>query len=145
VSLDPALQVTPLWTAPWGLGVPDTAAETGDDDDDAPAVFARFADSGWIVNSRNVADEQVVRAIASLAGFEPRIAHRVDALELVQELIGAGLGIALLPADRELVSGVRLIALRRPDATLRSYAVTRRGRESWPPLRLVTRLLTASA
>jgi DNA-binding transcriptional LysR family regulator len=145
-SLDPGLRVTALWTAVWGLGVPaadDPAGAAAEDN--AAAVFGRLAGSGWIVNSRNVADEQVVRTIASLAGFEPRIAHRVDGLELVQELIVAGLGIALLPADRPLVGGVRLIALRRPEATLRSYAVTRRGRESWPPLRLVTSLLTESA
>jgi DNA-binding transcriptional LysR family regulator len=141
VSFDPALRVTALWSAAWELGVPaaDAAAE-----DDAPAVFARLAETGWIVNSRNVADEQVVRTIASLAGFEPRIAHRVDSLELVQELIVAGLGVALLPAAGRLVDGVRLVALRRPEVVLRSYAVTRPGREDWAPLRLVTRLLAAS-
>jgi DNA-binding transcriptional LysR family regulator len=141
VALDPALRVTPLWSAAWELGVPaaDDAMRG-----DAPAVFRKYAEAGWIVNSRNVADEQVVHTIASLAGFEPRIAHRVDSLELVQELIVAGLGVALLPADSRLVAGVRLIALRHPEAVLRSYAVTRRGRESWAPLRLVTRLLAAS-
>ena len=142
VTLDPALHVTPLWTAAWELGVPAADAAAGGD---APEVFSRFAESGWIVNSRNVADEQVVRTIASLAGFEPRIAHRVDSLELVQELIVAGLGVALLPAEVRLAEGVRLIRLRRPDAVLRSYAVTRPGRETWAPLRLVTRLLAASA
>jgi len=144
VTLDPALRVTPLWTAAWGLGVPaadDAASDTAETN--APAVFGRVAGSGWIVNSRNVADEQVIRTIASLAGFKPRIAHRVDSLELVQDLIVAGLGIGLLPADGHLISGVRLIPLRRPEATLRSYAVTRPGRESWPPLRLVTGLLAA--
>jgi DNA-binding transcriptional LysR family regulator len=145
-ALDPALKVTPLWSATWQLAVPaadDTAAVTADDD--APAVFRRFADAGWIVNSRNVADEQVVRTIASLAGFEPWIAHRADSLELVQDLIVAGLGVALLPADGRLLGGVRLVALHRPEVALRSYAVTRPGRENWAPLRLVTRLLTASA
>jgi DNA-binding transcriptional LysR family regulator len=143
VALDPALCVTPLWSAAWELGVP--AADAGDAGGDAPAVFRRFADSGWIVNSRNVADEHVVRTIASLAGFEPRIAHRVDSLELVQELIVAGLGVALLPADIRLADGVRLISLRRPEAVLRSYAITRPGREAWAPLRLVTRLLAAAS
>jgi DNA-binding transcriptional LysR family regulator len=146
VSLDPALHVTPLWSAAWHLGVPAADGAAGETaEDDAPAVFRRFAGAGWIVNSRNVADEQVVRAIASLAGFEPRIAHRADSLELVQDLILAGLGVGLLPADGRLVDGVRLVALRRPDVALRTYAVTRPGRDSWPPLRLVTRLLTASA
>jgi DNA-binding transcriptional LysR family regulator len=146
VALDAALTVTPLWSAIWALGVPaadDTAAVTADKD--APAVFRRFAGAAWIVNSRNVADEQVVRTIASLAGFEPRIVHRADSLELVQDLIVAGLGVALLPVDGRLLGGVRLLALHRPEVALRSYAVTRPGRENWPPLRLVTRLLTASA
>jgi DNA-binding transcriptional LysR family regulator len=142
VALDPALHVTPLWSAGWDLGVPE-ADDTPDGD--SPAVFRRFADTGWIVNSRNVADEHVVRTIASLAGFEPRIAHRADSLELVQHLIVAGLGVGLLPADGGLLSGVRLVALRHPEVALRSYAVTRLGRESWGPLRLVMRLLTAPA
>jgi DNA-binding transcriptional LysR family regulator len=146
VALDPALRVTALWSAGWELGVPTADDPAGKPaKDDAPAVFRRFAEAGWIVSSRNVADEQVVRTIASLAGFEPRIAHRVDSLELVQDLIAAGLGVALLPADSRLVGGVRLVALRRPEVVLRSYAVMRPGREAWAPLRLVTRLLAASA
>jgi DNA-binding transcriptional LysR family regulator len=145
VAFEPALRVTPLWTAAWELGVPADDASRAAADDDAPAVFRRFAGAGWIVNSRNVADEHVVRTIASLAGFEPQITHRADSLELVQDLIVAGLGIALLPADGPLVAGVQLVALRRPEVALRCYAVTRPGRESWPPLGLITRLLTASA
>ena len=144
VAHDPALRVTPLWTAPWELGVPATdSAPKATHDDDAPTVFRRFADTGWIVNSRNVADEHVIRTIASLAGFEPRIAHRADSLELVQDLIVAGLGVGLLPADDPVVAGVRLPPLRRPDVALRSYAATRPGRETWAPLRLVMRLLSA--
>jgi DNA-binding transcriptional LysR family regulator len=140
VAFDPALRVTPLWTAAWQLGVP--AAVDPPAAGDAPAVFRAFADADWIVNSRNRADEQVVRTIASLAGFEPRIAHRVDSLELVQHLIAAGLGVALLAQDVHLLPGVRLLALDQPRATLRGYAVTRAGRDRWPPLRLVTQLLT---
>jgi hypothetical protein len=62
----------------------------------------------------------------------------------VQDLIVAGLGVGLLPADGRLFEGVRRIALHRPDVALRSYAVTRPGREAWAPLRLVMRLLAAS-
>src|SRR3954451_15379018 len=144
VAFDPALRVTPLWTAAWELGVPavDDAAATARDA--APAVFRRFAGAGWIVNSRNAADEHVVRTIASLAGFEPRIAHRAASLELVQDLIVAGLGVGLLPPDGRLVGGVRRVPLRHPDVALRSYAVTRPGRDTWAPLRLVMRLLAAS-
>jgi DNA-binding transcriptional LysR family regulator len=86
-----------------------------------------------------------VRTIASLAGFNPRVTHRADSLELVQELIVARLGVGLLPADQPVAPGVHLVPLHRPEVTLRAYAVTRRGRESWPPLALVTGMLTAAA
>src|SRR5690349_7097765 len=145
IALDPALRTTPLWTAAWALGVPEQADAGGGTGADAAAVFARFADAEWIVNSRNVADEQVVRTIASLAGFEPRIAHRADSLELLQDLILARLGVGLLPVDGRLAAGVRLVPLQRPGVELRCFAATRPGREGWAPLRLVMHLLTASA
>jgi DNA-binding transcriptional LysR family regulator len=139
VSFDPAFQVNALWTATWALGVP--GAETNAAADDAPTIFGRYADAGWIVNSRNVADEHVIRTIASLAGFEPHIAHRVDSLALVQELILAEPGVGLLPDDTPPLDGVELIALRRPEVRLRAYTATRPGRDRWPPLRLVTELM----
>jgi DNA-binding transcriptional LysR family regulator len=131
--------VTPLWSAAWGLGVPpgaeaDVAAGT-------PELLARFADFPWIVNSRNTADEVVVRTLASLAGYRPRVVHRADSLELVQDMLVAGLGVALLHADQPTVAGVSLLELTDPEVVLRSYAVTR-GPTSWAPLALVLRLLT---
>jgi DNA-binding transcriptional LysR family regulator len=138
-AVDSTLLSRPLWTTPWSLGVPRSAAAKGD----APEVFARFRDSDWIVNSRSSADEQAVRIVASLAGFEPRITHHADSLELVQDLIVAGLGVGLLPADRPPRAGVRLLPLHNPDLMLRAYAVVRRGRPAWPPLALVLNLLTA--
>jgi DNA-binding transcriptional LysR family regulator len=104
-------------------------------------VFRRYRDDAWIVNSRNTADEDVVRIVASLAGFEPRITQRADSLDLVYDMILAGLGVGLLPAGRPAVRGVTLRRLRQPDVVLRSYAVTRGGHAAWPPLALVLRLL----
>lgn len=128
----------PLGSARWSLGVPSghgrgrgTAAQT----------FGQFRDCDWIVNSRNAADEEVVRIVASLAGFQPRIAHRADSLELVQDMILAGLGAGLLPAAQPAIRGVTLRRLHHPDVTLRSYIVTRYGHATWPPLALVLRLL----
>ena len=140
VAFDPMLQATPLWSVAWSLGAPAPL----DGPADAPSVFRRFAETDWIVNSRGTADEDVVRMIASLAGFEPRIVHRADSLDLVQQLIVAGRGVGLLPADRRPMPGVHLLALQQPDVILRAYAVTRRGRENWPALALVTRLLTGA-
>ena len=140
-TFDRAVVTQPLGTTAWGLGVP---AAQGRGRGTALEVFARFRDHDWIVNSRNTADEEVVRTVASLAGFVPRVVHRADSLELVQDMILAGLGVGLLPADQPVARGVGLRRLHDPDVTLRAYAVTRLGRAAWPPLALVLRLLEAT-
>ena len=142
-AADPALDSVPLWSANWALGVP--AAMAGDGRGDAAAVFRAFRDRDWIGNSRNRADEDVVRLIASMAGFEPRVTHHADSLDLVEDLIVGGLGVGLLPADRRPRPGVALLALTAPEVLLRAFAHTRRGRSSWPPLRLVLDRLAPEA
>lgn len=134
------LTVRPLWTVPWGLAVPaGSSAPTGS----STEVFAAFADRGWITNSRNTADEEAVRTLASMAGFTPRIEHRMDSLELVASLIRGGLGVGLLAEEHADTDGVRILPLVEPPVTLRAYAVVRAGREAWPPLRLVLERLAA--
>ena len=54
-----------------------------------------------------------------------------------------GLGVGLLPGDQPTGPGVRLLPLTGPQALLRAYAVTRRGRAAWPPLALILDLLAA--
>jgi DNA-binding transcriptional LysR family regulator len=134
---DRAVDVTPLWSARWGLAVP---AE-GDVAANAVALFARHRDADWIVNSRNTADEDVVRTLASMAGFAPRVVHQADSLDLLEDLIVGGLGVGLLPLDRPVAPGVRVLPLSDPDVHLRAFAVTRAGRAAWPPLALVVDLL----
>jgi DNA-binding transcriptional LysR family regulator len=138
---DPTIVRTPLWTLPWTLGVPASAVASAPGD--ALATFAAFREYEWIGNSRNRADEDVVRTIASMSGFEPRLTHQCDSLDLVEDLILAGMGVGLLPAGREPRSGLALLPLEAPDVRLRAYACTRRGRNVWPPLALVLGRLTA--
>jgi DNA-binding transcriptional LysR family regulator len=138
VAFDPSVVARPLWSVPWSLGAP--AAEPTGDTARGDRI-SDFRDHDWIVNSRNTADEDVVRTLASIAGFTPRVAHQADSLALVQDLIVAGLGVGMLPADQPTRPGVRLVPLTDPPVHLRAYAVTRRGRAQWPPLALVLRLL----
>ena len=128
----PCSTLAPLWSTPWGLGVP--AAEAPPDD---AADLSSWADRPWIVNSRNTADEDAVRTLGSLAGFTPWIRHHIDSLDLVEDLIRAGHGVGLLPVQRPTTPEVRVLALTDPAVILTAYAVTRRGREDWSPLRLV--------
>ena len=140
--LDRSLESIPLWTAPWGLGVPEHLA-TGVSGNSL-AVFEAFREHDLIGNSRNRADEDVVRVLTSLAGSGPAVRHKADNLDLVEELIVAGLGVGLLPAERPHRPGVRLIPLTEPEVRLRSYAVIRRGRRTWPPLALLLDRLTTA-
>lgn len=128
------LATSPLWSVDWGLGVPaaDAARQQVTE-----AVFDHYRDHAWIVNSRNTADEEVVRTLASMAGFAPAIAHRVDSLELVQDLIRAHLGVGLLPLDQPTHPDVTVLPLNEPAVTLRVYTAIRRGRGTWAPLALV--------
>ncbi|MEO9323511.1 LysR family transcriptional regulator [Nocardioides sp. C4-1] len=128
----------PLWTTPWGLGVPSDDVRT------AAHPVAAYAESAWIVNSRNSADEDALRTLASIAGFEPRVTHRIDSLSLVEDLVVAGRGVALLPTERTPRDGVRLLDLDSPGLELRAHAVTRRGRDRWAPLRAVLDHLTSA-
>src|SRR6266480_1168503 len=132
-----SLQAEPLARTPWHLGTPSGPGPRGT----AVEVFRRYRDDAWIVNSRNTTDEDVVRIVASLADFEPRITQRADSLDLVHDMILAGLGVGLLPVGRPAVRGVTLRRLRQPEVILRSYTVTRRGHAAWPPLALVLRLV----
>jgi DNA-binding transcriptional LysR family regulator len=141
-SFDRSLHSRPLGSARWSLGIP---SGSGRERGTALGVFRRYRDHDWIVNSRNTADEEVICVVASLAGFEPRITHRADSLDLVQDMILAGLGVGLLPAAKPPARGVTLKPLRQPDVVQRAYAVTRRGRSAWPPLALVIRLLRDAA
>jgi len=134
-SADITLDSVQLWATAWSLGVPTRAA--GSVRGDALAVFDAFRDHDWIGNSRNRADEDVVRIIASMTGFEPRVTHHSDSLDLVEDLILNDMGVGLLPADRPTRPGVALLPLTEPDVRLRAYAHTRRGRTAWPPLGLL--------
>jgi DNA-binding transcriptional LysR family regulator len=135
---DPAVHTTALWTARWSLGVP---AGPGTRTGRATEVFAHYAEHDWIVNSRNTADETVIRTLASMAGFTPRFTHQADSLDLVQGMIAAGLGVGLLPEATAALPTVRIVPLAEPAIELRAFAAARRGRLDWPALTFLTSML----
>jgi len=137
-SPGPTLVARTLWRTPWGLGVRSEEAPDGD----GPADLARWGRRPWIVNSRNTADIDAVRTLASMGGFQPHISHQIDSLDLVEDLIVAGHGVGLLPLARPTGAGVRVLPLADPAVVMTAYAVTRLGREDWPPLRVLLDRLT---
>ena len=87
--------------------------------------------------------KRALRSLAARAGFAPRVVHRIDSLELVDDLILAGRGVALLPRGSTSRRGVSVLRLGGGGVHLRAYAVTRRGRDGWPPLRAVVQRLAS--
>ena len=60
-----------------------------------------------------------------------------DSLDLVEDLIEAGYGVGLLPLGRRTRPAVRVRPLLGVEVIMTAYAVTRRGRATWSPLRLL--------
>ena len=104
-----------------------------------PADLTRFAARRWIAGCDRCR-EHLLRQCAA-AGFTPKIAFTTDDFGAVQALVGAGLGLALLPspalraARNPRVRPVRLPRPRRPIAAVAPSAArhpleSRRPREA---------------
>jgi DNA-binding transcriptional LysR family regulator len=87
-------------------------------------------DTGWITNSR-APDDELVHRVAARFATNARIAHRIDSLDLLVQLVAAGLGVALIAADGPHPDGVHYLDLDAAAGTRRSYALTRPGRRNW--------------
>ncbi|WNO70628.1 LysR family transcriptional regulator [Streptomyces sp. AM8-1-1] len=139
-SLPPELSARQFDEQPLFLAVPVDHPDAGRPV--AVSELAEFAGTGWIANSRGTDDDELVQRVCAIAGFTPRIAHRVDSLHLVNSLVGAGLGVALL-AESGIERSRSDVAFRPLDPLAgkrRSFLLARAGQWSWPP---ITALATA--
>lgn len=147
-AVGPEVESLALWSTAWGLAVPaaDAAAlQASGTPLDSAQVLETYRQRDWIGNSRNIADEKVLRLLSSMAGFDPAMRHQADSLDLVEDLILAGLGVGLLPLNRPLRQGLGILPLRNPDLQLRAFARTRAGRSTWPALALVLEQMREAA
>ena len=100
---------TPLLTEPFRLVVPASHPLAGR----RTADLADFAGDRWIHGWGGPAE--VVDALAALAGFRPQVVRRSSDYRFMSALVGAGVGVTLLPAlalpDRD---DVRILQLEPP-------------------------------
>jgi DNA-binding transcriptional LysR family regulator len=99
--------------------------------------------TGWITNSRGPDDDELLSRVAAPLGAVPRIAHRIDSLDLIVRMIAAGLGVALVAADGPRADGVRYVDVGGAAGLRRGYALTRPGRERWPANRAIVEAVTS--
>jgi DNA-binding transcriptional LysR family regulator len=101
-----------------------------------PVALGSLADAAWIGGLAGTQFAAAVRQACLSAGFSPRIVHRADDALLFQTLVGAGLGIGLLPALACTRSAeVRFASAVPAPPRRRVSALIRRGAAQRPALR----------
>ncbi len=112
---DTGLRVFPLLREPLDVAVPAGHRLAGR----AEVRPADLVDEDWIAVKVGFPVAQVLDAVAAGSGGPPRIVHRINDFGVVEALVAAGHGIALLP---------RYTAGRRPGVRLVPLAGVRAGR-----------------
>ena len=129
---------TPMLLAvPPGSAVPDRIR--------TPADLEPLRELEWIGNSRDGGDDELAERLCAMAGWTPRVRHRADSLELLADLVAAGQGVSVLPAEAPEVRRVRTVALDLVRTEQRMWSVVRAGTERWPATAAVVRHLRGYA
>jgi DNA-binding transcriptional LysR family regulator len=63
-----------------------------------PVALASLAEASWIAGLAGTQFAAALEMACREAGFTPRIVHRADDARLIETLVKAGLGVALMPA-----------------------------------------------
>lgn len=140
-QLSPRLDTTVLLREPFDVLLPPGHRLAGQDE----VALRDLADESWVGVEGGLVVDDVMRSLAAVSEVQPRIVQRVNDFRVVEELVLAGVGIALMPryamGVRDLVrkplSGVR--AARRIEAVTRAGATTR------PAVAAVVEILVALA
>jgi DNA-binding transcriptional LysR family regulator len=104
-------------------------------------ALAQLADQPWIGVEGGLMVDDVLRSLALLSGVQPRIVQRVNDFRVVEELVLAGVGVALLP--RYVLTARALVRrpLRGVRIARRIEAVTRAGADARPAIAAVLGIL----
>jgi len=113
----------------------------------AAVSLTALREDPWVAPLEGWTCERVILAACQTAGFTPRIAHRAGDWGAVGALVGAGLGVGLVPALADLApppnAVVRPLTGRPPCRHL--FAACRRGAEGAPAMRAVLGALLEAA
>lgn len=105
--------------------------------------LSELADQDWIGVEGGLMVDDVFKSIATITGVAPRITQRVNDFRVLEELVQAGIGIALLPRYVVLARGLVRRLIGDIKLARRIEAVTRTGAEARPAIALVLAELRA--
>lgn len=137
-ALDPALAVRPLARERLVMALPAAHPRALDE----RITLADFADEAFIqfVAQPGGGLRVLVASACRAAGFEPRIAHTVPQIATMLSLVGAGLGVALVPETMTRLSmqGVLYRPLR--DEVITELCLLHRRADTAPAVRAVLQM-----
>ncbi|MFI6575921.1 LysR family transcriptional regulator [Nocardiopsis sp. NPDC050513] len=105
-----------------------------------------FADASWFASPYRGDEEALVQRMCADAGFTPRITHRIENLELCEELVASGVAVGVM--SRLSVStrrGVTHAPLGELGGVRRIFLAGRTGGWAWRPIGVVARYLHEAA
>lgn len=107
----------------------------------ARVPLRELAGESWIGVEGGLMVDDVLRSLATLTGVDPRIVQRVNDFRVVEELVSAGVGVALLPRQVRTVRELTRKPLSGIRVARRIEAVTRAGATSRPAVATVIEIL----
>ena len=135
------LETYPLLSEPLLLVLPGAGDATPQ-----PIDLAGLSEADWVTGLPGSQYASALERAAAAAGFAARVAHRADEAFVVQSLVAAGLGVALLPALACMpVPGVHYAAARPAPPSRHVVALVRRGAAGRPALAALLALLRHQA
>jgi DNA-binding transcriptional LysR family regulator len=104
-------------------------------------ALRELADESWIGVEGGLVVDDVLRSLASISGVQPRIVQRVNDFRVVEELVLAGVGVALMPRYALVLRDLVRKPLGGVRAARRIEAVTRAGATARPAVAAVVGIL----
>jgi DNA-binding transcriptional LysR family regulator len=113
----------------------------------ADVELSDLAKEPWIAPPEGWSCDDVIRVSCSAAGFAPAVAHRSGDWTAIMALVGAGLGVAVVPrlAQDAPPDGVVIRELRGAPAARHLFVTCRRGAEGHPAIGAVVETLRTVA
>lgn len=103
----------------------------------AEVHLEELADENWISVRGGFPVDDVLRSVASVTGVEPRVVHRINDFRVIEELVAAGRGVALLPRYSVLHPQLVRVPLSGVRAARIYELVTRAGSGARPAVTAV--------